>query len=209
MQDIRLPLRRGCGRRSSGTLYGVGWQFVIDGSGKRFVPTFSAQTVYKAPNNLHHATSQNRGNLYISYCSDVCCVPRGGTGVWKRKLRFLLSAFGWYYRKLQLCWVTRWIYRHHTDSTGSTAKLQTPHWHFRQHSESPDTTKYPSSTTANLQIQYRHFRPQRISRHNKEPSDTTANLQTLQWLFRHHNDLRSNLANNVGVGGGGKIYYEH
>ena len=48
---------------------------------RRIVPTFSARAVHKLPNNLHHATRQNRGNLNISYCSDVCLVPRGGTGV--------------------------------------------------------------------------------------------------------------------------------
>jgi len=36
---------RDCGRRTSGTLEGVGWQFVTDVSGKRIIPTFSAQAV--------------------------------------------------------------------------------------------------------------------------------------------------------------------
>jgi len=63
-----------------GLSQGVGWQFVTAGSGKRIVPTFTAQDVHKSCNNLHHATWQNRGNLCISYCSDVCWVPTGGRG---------------------------------------------------------------------------------------------------------------------------------
>ena len=61
MQDIRLPSRRGCGRRSSRTLHGVGWQSVTDGSGKRIVPTFTSQDVHKALDYLHHATRTVHG----------------------------------------------------------------------------------------------------------------------------------------------------
>jgi hypothetical protein len=97
---------------------------------------------------------------------------------------------------------TQRISRHHTDSSGNTVNLQTLHWHFRQHSEAPNTTLTLqatqrtsrhhtdiSSNTANLQTPHWHFR-----QYSKSP-DTTLTLQATQWNSRHHNDTSGNTAN--------------